>query len=244
MSLGPCCVSGFIHEGTPTGKVVELNGVKTYVALPSGDYDKTKALLYLTDIFGIDLPNGLLLADSFAKNGLPVYMPDMPNGDPVEKAALQSGKTTLPEWFSRHGRDVTRPPINKVIAALKEQGVKEFAAIGYCWGARYVVDLILDDEVKVGVVAHASLIEVPKDIEALDKKPVPFLWIMALQDYLLTPELQKQVKELLKDNKYHSFSDFDAAHGFSNRGDPNDPKIRAEADRAFEESLAFIKKHL
>ncbi|GAA5833700.1 hypothetical protein JCM11251_003208 [Rhodosporidiobolus azoricus] len=244
MSLSSCCVSGYLHEGTPSGKVEHFNGVKAYVATPSGDYDKTKALIFLTDIYGIDLPNGLLLADSFAKNGIPVYMPDMPNGDPIVPEDMQSGKITLQEWFGRHGKDATRPPIDAVIKGLKEQGVKEFAAIGYCWGARYVVDLVLEDIVKVGIVAHASLLEVPKDIEALDKKPAKFLWLMASQDHLLNPDLQKQVKEILKDNKNHSFSDFDAAHGFAIRGDPNNEKVRKEADRAFEDSVKFIKANL
>ncbi len=37
-------------------------------------------------------------------------------------------------WVAKHQADVTRPPLNKVLAWLKEQGVKEFAAIGYCFG--------------------------------------------------------------------------------------------------------------
>jgi hypothetical protein len=39
-------------------------------------------------------------------------------------------------------------------------------------------------------------------------------------------------------------TDFDAHHGFAIRGDPNDEKIRKEADRAFDESVAFLKANL
>ncbi|GAA6017474.1 hypothetical protein JCM10207_008239 [Rhodosporidiobolus poonsookiae] len=240
--VGSCCNQGFIHEGTPVGSFDPVT--KAYVTLPSGDYDKTKALLFLTDIFGTELPNGQLLADSFANSGIATYMPNMTDDDPVKKEDLNSGKLALPEWFSRHGKDRTRPTIDRVISQLREQGVTKVAAIGYCWGARYTVDLVLEGIASVGITAHASLIEVPKDIEALDKKPTPFLWLHALQDYLMTPEQQKQVKEILKDNKLHKHIDFDAGHGFANRGDPSDPKIRAESDRAFNEALSFLQQHL
>lgn len=39
------------------------------VALPTGDYDKTKALLFCPDVFGLGIKNNKLLADDFARNG-------------------------------------------------------------------------------------------------------------------------------------------------------------------------------
>lgn len=41
----------------PTGTFEEIGGVRSYVATPTVEYPKDKAILYLTDIFGIDLPN-------------------------------------------------------------------------------------------------------------------------------------------------------------------------------------------
>lgn len=49
--------SGYSHSGTPSGKIEIINGTAVYVALPTGDYDKTKALLFLTDVFGLELEN-------------------------------------------------------------------------------------------------------------------------------------------------------------------------------------------
>ncbi|GAA5919526.1 hypothetical protein JCM5296_004203 [Sporobolomyces johnsonii] len=132
MSLGKCCISGFIHDGTPSGSIQEVGGVRTYVTLPKGDYDKTKALLFLTDIFGVDtMPNGLLLADSFAANGIATYIPDYIHGDAADLQAFMTGNFDLPGWLSNHGKDVTRPTIDKVQNALKAQGVTRFAATGY-----------------------------------------------------------------------------------------------------------------
>lgn len=57
MSLCKHCVSGSIHEGTPKGKVEQIDGHDVYVATPSGDYPKDKVLLFLTDVFGLPLNN-------------------------------------------------------------------------------------------------------------------------------------------------------------------------------------------
>ena len=54
------CVLGVRHEGTPEGKYEEINGIKTYVATPSKDYPKDKAVIYICDIFGLELPNNVV----------------------------------------------------------------------------------------------------------------------------------------------------------------------------------------
>lgn len=38
-----------------------------------------------------------------------------------------------------------RPSLDKVIAALKEEGVTKFGATGYCFGGRYTFDLAFDN---------------------------------------------------------------------------------------------------
>ena len=51
------CISGSIHRGVPKGKIIDVKGTRVYVATPSGEYPKDKALLLLTNVFGIDLVN-------------------------------------------------------------------------------------------------------------------------------------------------------------------------------------------
>lgn len=96
-------------------------------------------------IFGVDLPNGQLIADAFAsKVPVAVYMPDYLFGDPIPRTNMtlpaDERKKRLDEWLARHGKDVTAPAVDKVIEGLREKGVKEFAAIGYCLGALAVSD--------------------------------------------------------------------------------------------------------
>ncbi|GAA5966325.1 hypothetical protein JCM21900_003096, partial [Sporobolomyces salmonicolor] len=233
------------HTGVPTGPNPVIGGVSTYVSLPSGDYDKTKALLFLTDVFGLPLPNNRLLADTFAASGIAVYAPDLFNGEAIDMEAMHGGKVDLPAWLSTHGADVTRPVAEKVIAALKAQGVTRFAATGYCYGARLVADFVLNDTIQVAIVAHPSLLQVPEDLEALNKKSTPFLWHNALKDYHFGPEQQATAKKILGDNSAHVFIDWEGQeHGFAIRGDSDKPDVKAAAEGAFKASAEFIKKHL
>ncbi len=54
--------------------------------------------------------------------------------DPRFLTVIKKRNVDLAGWVARHGRDVTRPILDGVINALKEQGVKKFAATGYCFG--------------------------------------------------------------------------------------------------------------
>jgi len=88
-----------------------INGIKTYVGTPKADYPKDKAIIYLPDIFGLELPNNRvhcppsrpnllfvlissihwqLLVDDFARNGFKVYAPDLFEDDPVPPDALST----------------------------------------------------------------------------------------------------------------------------------------------------------
>ena len=39
------------------GKWEKIGGVDSYVATPAGDYPQNKAILFLSDVFGPQLPN-------------------------------------------------------------------------------------------------------------------------------------------------------------------------------------------
>lgn len=54
-------------------------------------------------------------------------------------------------WFGHHGPNVTLPAIHAVQDGLREKGVKEFAATGYCFGGLYTLLLSQRNEIKVGI---------------------------------------------------------------------------------------------
>ena len=44
----------------------------------------------------------------------------------------------LATWLSCHGVEQTRPQLDKVIEALKAEGVVTFGATGYCFGGMFL----------------------------------------------------------------------------------------------------------
>lgn len=119
-------------------------------------------------------------------------MPDYLNGDPIAElnATVRANGPSIqpasalkhrpfqfdfPAWLAKHGAEQTRPPLDKVITALKEKGVTVFGATGYCFGARYVFDLSFDKVIKAAVVSHPSLLNVPEDLEKFKASGVPLL---------------------------------------------------------------------
>ncbi|KAK7054306.1 hypothetical protein VNI00_003499 [Paramarasmius palmivorus] len=175
MSLCAACISGVRYEGTPTGEIIDINGVKVYRALPEKDYDKTKAVLFLTDVFGLSLENNRLLADDFARNGYQTYAPDYLNGDDVPPDALDPGSDfDLAAWLAKHGKEQTEPPLLAAIDGLKKQGITAFGATGYCFGGRYVFNLAYYGTTKVSVASHPSLLT-EDDVTEYAKTTIPLL---------------------------------------------------------------------
>ncbi|KDR67622.1 hypothetical protein GALMADRAFT_257847 [Galerina marginata CBS 339.88] len=247
MSFCEHCVKGVIHEGTPKGKFEKIGGVDTYVATPTVDYPKDKAILFLTDVFGPQLINAQLMADGFAENGFKTFVPDYLNGDPIPPDALNPGSDfDIMKWFPGHTQGKTRPPLDKVINALKEQGITTFGATGYCFGGRYVFDLAFDNVIKAGVVAHPSLLQVPADLEKyVASAKAPLLINSCPVDSQFPPESAAKADEILgkfapgyKRNHYEG-----CTHGFAVRGDMSDPKVKAGKEGAFTETVEwFIHK--
>ncbi|KAG1738917.1 uncharacterized protein EDB91DRAFT_1288109 [Suillus paluster] len=157
MSFCQYCIQGIRHEGEPEGTLETIGGVACYITTPIVDYAKGKAILFLPDAFGIELINSKLLADEFAKNGFKA----------LTHAHVHSQDKTFNfrGWLATHGTEVTLLPLNKIIAALIEECVTRFGAIGYCFGGRYTFDLAFDKVIQCAVVTHSSLLEVPKDLE-------------------------------------------------------------------------------
>lgn len=71
MSLCKQCIEGTTWEGEPIGKVEKIGDVDVYVSLaPEGSGDKTKALLYLPDVFSLKLVNNKVSTRQAGGEGL------------------------------------------------------------------------------------------------------------------------------------------------------------------------------
>ncbi|GLB43348.1 putative dienelactone hydrolase family protein [Lyophyllum shimeji] len=250
MSFCKDCISGVVHEGTPEGTWKEIGGVNCYVATPTIDYPKDKAVLFLTDVFGPQLINAQLLADSFARNGFRAVVPDYLNNDPIPPDALgPNSNFDLMKWLGSHGAEKTRPALDKVVAALKEEGVTAFGATGYCFGGRYVFDLAFDNVIKVGATSHPSLLKIPDDLEkyaATSKAPLLINSCTVDQQFPL--EAQAKADEIFGNGKFapgYKREYFEGCtHGFAVRGDLSDPKVKAGKEGAFKATVEWFLSHL
>jgi len=252
MSSGMCddCFQAVRHEGTAEGKLETIGGVECYVATPTGDYPQNKVLLFCSDIFGIYLVNNKLLADDFARNGIKTIIPDYLYGDPITDD-MYSGKVPFnrDEWMSKHTPEQTRPYLDKVISALKEQGVTDFGIAGYCFGAPYCFALAFEGIAKAVMVAHPSRLQVPGDFEKyLAVSKAPLLINSCEVDAAFNQEAQARADEILGGGKfkpgYERLYWEGCRHGFAVRGDMSDPKVKTGKEGAFKSSVEFFKKHL
>ncbi|MCJ1413671.1 hypothetical protein MMC19_007793 [Ptychographa xylographoides] len=161
VGVSSCCLSGKVHNGIPAGHVEEIGGLQTYVAAPESQ-SKAKSVIFITDIFGWELPNVRLLADNYAQAGFYCYVPDVHNGNSLPISFLQNVEpplkeqaqltlvdkaknaaivpTTLGPWLLSHREAVTAPLIDGFVNAVRMlPGTNKIGAIGFCWGGRYAI---------------------------------------------------------------------------------------------------------
>jgi dienelactone hydrolase len=74
------CLTGSVKDGIPSGTVTTTHGLQAYVARPEGT--PKGVVVILPDIFGWELSNCRLLADTYAKEGgFLVYLPNFMTGE-------------------------------------------------------------------------------------------------------------------------------------------------------------------
>ncbi|KIJ65191.1 hypothetical protein HYDPIDRAFT_27910 [Hydnomerulius pinastri MD-312] len=230
------------------GVLETIGGVTCYVGTPTGDYDHQKVLLLFTDMFGITLGNNKLLVDDFAKCGFKTIAPDYLNGDEAPPYAMNNPEFNVKQWVQKHLPAQTRPPIDKVIAALKEQGVTTFAVTGYCFGGRYTFDLACENIIKVAIVAHPSQLKVPDDFtKYLNNSKAPLCIEVGDVDVEFPLKNQETVDGILGDGKFAPGYKRDCwpnmEHGFAVRGDILDPGHLAGKEGAFKNTVAWLKQY-
>eukprot|EP01112_Ceratiomyxa_fruticulosa_P013096 TRINITY_DN3661_c0_g2_i5.p1 TRINITY_DN3661_c0_g2~~TRINITY_DN3661_c0_g2_i5.p1 ORF type:complete len:276 (-),score=48.13 TRINITY_DN3661_c0_g2_i5:188-1015(-) len=263
------CVSIELHSGEPKGKSEEDislgEGLEaTYVATPSVQVRKDKAVFYITDLFGITIVNHKLLADAIAEeSGLTVYVPDLlgkhePSGKgavPVEDQANFS-PDYFKNWFGQNPLPTTSQRCQDFIKVLKEKrGFTSVAVVGFCWGGRFAAELASHPDVDGAAIVHAAFLadhngNLNKDIvEAINK---PTLWIYVIGDYVFPEGARKAAHEILEKNKVpNTFIDFESKdgsgknrieHGFAIRGSESDPIVVQARKEAKDHVVKFFRQ--
>lgn len=174
-------------------------------------------------------------------------------------------------WLARHTPERVLPILEKAITGIRDEYGEAVAygggiyAVGYCFGARYVLllgsELHADvaagqrsvetqaeegmakrgPEIKVGAIAHGTQVSVSD----LENCSVP-LGIVAVEEDSLFPDHVREegVKKLEEKGIENEVQVYPGVpHGFAVLGDYEDEKIKEKQKEAFQQLLQWLKSH-
>ncbi|KAK8873855.1 Alpha/Beta hydrolase protein [Apiospora arundinis] len=281
----------------PRGEIRKLGEVDAYISKPASyPASPAKLLLLLTGGTGLQSANNQIQSDKFADEGFVVVMPDLFGGDPAPNSAalpeaeastsfldnfklkaVETAKSFMIDmWLARHTEEKVMPLLEKVIEACKSEFADAVAAgdgvyaVGYCFGARYILLLAAertvqqagwsgaqkpaDEEageaagsptkgpfIKAGALAHATLVS-PSDFEGL-KQPISLVCVES--DPMFPDEVRTKGEDLMsKGNLEHEVQVYPGVpHGFAVFGDYEDAHIKDAQVTAHEQMLKWLKEH-
>ncbi|KEZ40051.1 hypothetical protein SAPIO_CDS9051 [Scedosporium apiospermum] len=243
-----CCTIGVKHSGEPVGQLIKVAGKwDAYLATPPPDNTRTgKGILFCPDVIGI-WQNSKLLADQFAANGYLTLVIDEFNGDPLDLNRPADFDFTA--WLN-HGSDGKNPHTKEavdpiIVAAIKtlreEYGIERVGAVGYCFGAKYLVRHYKDG-IDVGYVAHPTLVE-EEELAAITG---PLSIAAAETDPIFPPEKRHRSEEILKEtgHPYQITLFSGVAHGFAVRGRADVQVERFAKEQAFLQAVTWFHEFL
>lgn len=226
-------------------------------------------MIFLTDIFGLELRNSKILADSFGERlKCDVFVPDIFNGNPpLRESDIAPYAPDVPNqdmglsWFGWFkfamvwvraaprllvGRPgVVRARAENYIRMIKSKQIySKIAVIGYCYGGGVALGIAAQKGlVDVVVAAHAG----PVDVGEVSRAVTPLMMICSEEDVWLPPPKRDQVEAALKGNtatdtkmEYYPGT----VHGFACRPNMSIPQVKEAFEKAFEDSVQWFNQHL
>jgi len=219
-----------------------VGNIETYLAFPP-DKSTDKAILILTDVIGHKYINVQLIADQFAANGYFVAMPDLFNGDPV-LLNRPAGFDVMAWLKSGHETKEVDPIVETVIKELRgKYGVNKLGAVGYCFGAKYVVRYLkAGGQIDAGFVAHPSFVE-DAEFKAIEG---PLSIAAAETDQIFPAEKRRQSEDILfkLDIPWQINVYSDVQHGFAVRADLTNPRVKWAKEQAFFQAVQWFDEYV
>ncbi|KAF5362099.1 hypothetical protein D9756_002118 [Leucocoprinus leucothites] len=262
----PDCTTGVKLPGTPKGVTRED---KSYLAAAPEGSESKRAVVLLTDAFGLGLDNPKIMADYFSEQlKCDVWVPDIFKGKPL----VRENQLTMPEragekigalgwtkfyltFISCLPRFIASRPsvadkrikafINKIKAERKYDNI---GAVGYCYGGAACVRLAVTDTVDTVVVCHPGQFS----LKLVDKMIIPVAWVCAEDDFTFPTSKRKKAEENLakraKDEKRaiaYEFQDYKGTvHGFAARPNTQLPEIKEAFEKSLLQTVSWFTKHI
>lgn len=178
---------------------------------------------------------------------------------------------TIDMWLARHTPQTVIPILQKAITGIRDEYGDAVThgggiyAVGYCFGARYVLllgsELHVDvaagqrdletqaeegmakkgPEIKVGAIAHGTQVS----ISDLENCQVPVSIAAVEQDSLFPDHIRDTGVEKLKEKGIETEVQVypGVPHGFAVLGDYEDETIKEKQKQAFQQLLQWLKSH-
>lgn len=200
---------------------------------------KNVAIIYLSDVFGIELLENKLLADSFARAGYLTIAPDMFGGEALS-TDLDLPTFNMGAFLAKHTPERQDPIIAKAVAFARSQpGITKVAVAGYCWGGKYAFRFLAAGKgVDSAFSAHPSVL-LDDEITAITG-PVGVAY--AEEDSMLLPARQSQINALLQGTGklYQTTLYSGTAHGFAVRADISVAAQKFGKEQAFLQAVRWF----
>ncbi|TDL22122.1 alpha/beta-hydrolase [Rickenella mellea] len=270
MSFCEHCTQGHVLPGEPVG-TMQSDGSYFHPAPQSADpANSKKAIIFLTDIFGLPLKNNKLLPDQLSVAlGCDVWVPDMFDGyPPVTEDQLTPHMPEVPgaAWslwsklkllvtiiFAAPRLISSRPSvaddrIHKFVKKIQEERKYEkLGAVGYCYGGAAAVRLGSKGLFNSMVVCHPGTIS-KAEISAIN---IPTAWVCAEQDFTFGPKLRDEAEAIFAARKDkpeyvdYEFREYKGVvHGFAVRPNLGIPAIKQGFEGSFDQTVQWFKKTL
>eukprot|EP00005_Dracoamoeba_jomungandri_P007717 CAMPEP_0174276740 /NCGR_PEP_ID=MMETSP0439-20130205/60552_1 /TAXON_ID=0 /ORGANISM="Stereomyxa ramosa, Strain Chinc5" /LENGTH=174 /DNA_ID=CAMNT_0015369003 /DNA_START=1023 /DNA_END=1547 /DNA_ORIENTATION=+ len=149
------------------------------------------------------------------------------------------GKIITPEFWAQVLADFA-----VVVEDLKSKGFEKIGIIGFCWGGK-AVSLAAASE-SLGLSCAVSLHGVAHSGEDIKQAQCPLYYLKPADDpYFPADKAQEIVDALADSSKAGGLKIFEGvSHGWTNRGDYDDPEVKAKADEALNDTLSYLGTHL
>jgi len=261
----PDCTAGQILPGEPAGT---LSTQGAYFASSASEEPSKRAIILLTDVFGLPLKNCKIIADHLAKElGYDVWVPDIFAGWPVMplsglKAAGRTGGKLSTLQMLRFYLDIlprvpaiisSRPAVvdtrisNFIKAIQEEKKYEKLGAVGFCFGGAAAIRLGGTDLVQSIVVCHPG----PFSMAEAKAIKVPAAWVCAEVDQFFADASRLKVEAILAERKgAENFVNYEfkvytgTVHGFAIRPDQTNPEVKEAYEKAMEQITAWFSKTL